>query len=104
MSLKQAAFLTSRVISLWFFCRALAMLVEVPAVFAMMSAFASLRNMPGFEPETAKLFASSGAIVVEGIGELFLAIIFYRFGPRVTQFLTGDGADASVVGVDSQNR
>lgn len=101
MTAKQAAFLTSRVISLWFFCRALATLVEVPAAFAMMSAVSSLRNLPGFEPETAKLIASSGAIVLEGIGEVFLAIIFYRFGPRVAQFLMGDAEPTSGASADA---
>ncbi len=89
MSLKQAAFLTSRVISLWFFCRALSTLVQVPTALAMVSAFSSLNRAPGFDTYSAKVFAESGALTLEGCAEVILAIVFYRFGPRVAQFLVG---------------
>lgn len=101
MSLRQAAFLTSRVISLWFFYRALATLIEVPTAFAMMSAFSSLNKSPGFDNYSAKVFAESGALALQGCAEVILAIVFYRFGPRVARFLMGEEDHERIVRTDS---
>ena len=97
MSAKQAAFLTSRIISLWFFYRALSTLVQIPAAFAMISAFSSLRNMPGFNTSSARLFAESGALAFQGCVEILLAVFFYRCGPLVLRFLLGDEEQTAVV-------
>ena len=103
MSLKQAACLTSRVISLWFFCRTIALIAEIPAMIAMMSAFYDMRKLPGFDPRSERLLASSGSMVLQGIAELVLAIVFYRFGPRVAEFLMGHEPEASLVDVNGQS-
>jgi hypothetical protein len=98
MTAKQAAFLTSRIISLWFFYRAFSTLVQVPAAFAMVSAFSSLKNTPGFDGYSAKLFAESGAIALQGCAEIILAILFYRCGPWVARFLLGEDTKSEVGG------
>jgi hypothetical protein len=90
MTTKQAAFLTSRVICLWFFYRAFSTLIQVPTTFALLSSFSSLKNMPGFDGYSAKVFAESGALALQGCAEAVLAIFFYRCGPWVARFLMGD--------------
>ena len=93
MSLKQAAFLTSRVISLCFFYEAFTSFAQLPSVYVSLSMARSLRGNPEWSGLSRGLFASTGATITHAIlgGSVGLAlgIIFYRFGPRVTRFLTG---------------
>ena len=90
MSAKQSAFLVSRVICLFFIYKGLCSLLEVPATFAMISAFSSLRDSPGLSEYGNKMFASSLTLAFEGAAQVILAIVFYRSGPRVIRFLTGE--------------
>jgi hypothetical protein len=96
MTIKQAAFLISRVISLWFFYQALLALIQVPATFALMSSVASMKNMPAMDEYSYRVFAASAALALQGCVEVVLAIMFYRFGPWVAGFLMG--AKEEVVG------
>ncbi|HEY5212788.1 MAG TPA: hypothetical protein VIJ38_07190 [Acidobacteriaceae bacterium] len=90
MSVKQAAFLTSRVICLFFIYQGFRALLEVPATFAMISAFSSLRNSPGLGEYGIKMLASGVTLAVEGGTQIILAIIFYKCGPWIIRFLTGE--------------
>lgn len=97
MTSKQAAFLTSRVVSLWFIYH---------AVFAVMAIPSSISNfMLASEMTNSSLpilhFGNHliGHAVVEilssfayAVADMLLAIIFFKFGPRVSRFLIGDSA------------
>lgn len=93
MSLKQAAFLTSRVISLWFFYETFMSFAQLPSVYVSLSLARSMRGNPEWSGLSRGLFASTGATITHavlgGIAELALGIMFYRFGPRVARFLMG---------------
>lgn len=104
MTVKQAAFLTSRIISLWFFYEAFSALVQVPAAFAMMSSLKALKDMPTLDSYSAGVFAQSASLALAGCAQVVLAIVFYRFGPRVMEFLTGGLAVEDVAREDSQSR
>jgi hypothetical protein len=96
MSAKQSAFLVSRVICLFFIYQGFRALLEVPATFAMISAFSSLRNSPGLSEYGTKMFASSLTLAVEGAAQVILAIFFYRCGTRITRFLTVEDRETEI--------
>ena len=107
MTVKQAAFLTSRVISLWFFYEAFTGLVQIPSALFTLSILAKT-NDSVYGNGFSRILATSSAstishAILQGIVELVLGIIFYRFGPRVARFLMGDGTDASLVDGNGQN-
>jgi hypothetical protein len=108
MSLKQAAFLTSRVISLWFFYETFTSLAQLPAALIGLSMARSMSTTPDWMRFSQSVTRSSGTMIVhailQAIVELALGILFYRFGPRVGRFLMGDEADASSEGGEMQNR
>src|ERR1700733_12502239 len=93
MTVKQAAFLTSRVISLWFFYGVITSMAQLPSAYFTMTASASLRDVPSWNGVSRSLAASTAAMIfhsiVQAIVELVLGTIFYRFGPRVARFLIG---------------
>ena len=103
MSAKQAAFLTSRVISLWFMYLAVVTLIQVPSNVYLASAFSGLQNLTGFTHLSSRLFATCVTQTLQGCGEIVLAIIFYRCGPFVLRFLLGKYADAQDAVLD-ENR
>jgi len=93
MTLRQAAFLTSRVISLWFLYEAFTSLAQLPSAYVSISIARSMRGNPEWNGLSRGLFASTGATITHailgGIVELMLGIVFYQFGPRVARFLMG---------------
>jgi hypothetical protein len=97
MSAKQASFLVSRVISLFFIYQGFRALLEVPATFAMISAFSSMSKMSRLDEYGTKMFASAMAMALEGAVQIILAIIFYRCGARMVQFLTGEERTSEVL-------
>ncbi|MGA8939743.1 MAG: hypothetical protein WB439_11320 [Acidobacteriaceae bacterium] len=93
MSAKQAAFLTSRVISLWLLYQGLTTLIQVPTTFMLLNSLPLLKNAPGLSGMSARIIAESSALALRGFADLILAIFFYRFGPWVARFLLGEDAN-----------
>ena len=92
MTVTQASFLTSRVISLCFFYEALMNLGQIPS--ALMTIYMLMGTNDSAYAGALRSIARTSAAevshaVVQAIVDLFLGIVFYRFGLRVARFLMG---------------
>lgn len=92
MSAKQAAFLTSRIISLWLAYSAFLRFLALP------TGYLSYYLFPAYGGTTmrfgSRVLIGSIMALVQLFVEIFLAILFYRFGSRVARFLLGEDANA----------
>jgi hypothetical protein len=95
MTAGQAAFLTSRVISLWLAYRAFLSLLALPTGFLWYSVFPAYELAMGTHSRFgSRVLIGSGISLAQLFVEIILAIVFYRFGPRVAEFLLGEDAKA----------
>ena len=88
MSSRQAAILASRVLCVYLVFWVISNLVDLPAdVFALHQHWSV---EIGYDRHLLRLYSLRlEALILKSALELFFAGVFYRCGPRISQFLTG---------------